>query len=234
MTRRVVCLHPATPVEEAARLMIRHRISGLPVVDGNDTLVGMVTESDLLHRPETGSYKHDRNWLSLLITPDEFIQACAAGATRAVGEIMTPAVYSVGPNAALATIVDLMAEHRIKRVPVVQSGKVAGIISRADLLKAISHMAQKPAQISDPQIRDALLAEIDRRSWASATCIDADVRKGVVTLRGIVFDGQEREALHALAGTVAGVRGVEDQLIWIDAAALPGGVSPESFAPGGI
>ena len=219
MTRRVVCVHPATPVEDAVRLMIRHRVGGLPVVDGNDVLVGIVTESDLLHRFEAGADKHDRNWLALLISPRQLAQDFRQAEAQAVSEIMTTDVATVGPEAALAVIVDVMEQRQVKRVAVVANGKLNGIVSRADLLKAISRIAHKPVQVSDEQIRDALLAQVDRRAWASATCIDADVRKGIVTLRGIVFNGQERAALHALAGNLAGVRGIEDQLIWVDPAA---------------
>ena len=132
---------------------------------------------------------------------------------------MTTDVATVGPEAALAAIVDVMEQRGVKRVAVVANGKLSGIVSRADLLKAISRIAHKPVAMSDEQIRDTLLAQVDRQAWASATCIDADVRKGVVTLRGIVFDSLERDALLALAANLAGVRGIEDQLIWIDAAA---------------
>ncbi len=142
---------------------------------------------------------------------------------RAVGEIMTPAIYAVGPNAPLASVVDLMQEHHVKRVPVVANGKVTGIISRADLLKAISQVSLIATQPSDEHIRSLLLAQFDRQEWAAATCIDAEVCKGIVTLRGIVFDGIDRAALRVMATNVTGVRGVEDKLIWIDDASLPGG-----------
>ena len=135
MVRAVVTTSPETTVEELARLMINLRISGVPVMDKNGTLVGMVTEGDLLLRVETGTERHRPRWSEPFSSNSRLAAEYVKSHAKRVAEIMTQEVCSVGELATLGEITDLLETKHIKRVPVVLDGKIVGIVSRADLLR---------------------------------------------------------------------------------------------------
>src|SRR4051794_17706466 len=131
MTHPVITVTPETTVGEAAELMLKHRISGLPVVDAASAVVGMVTEGDLLRRAETGTERWRARWLEFLIAPGRLASEYAHANGRQVGEVMTDTVLSVGPDDPVTDLIELMERRRIKRVPVIDRGRLVGIISRA-------------------------------------------------------------------------------------------------------
>src|SRR5690242_9082189 len=114
MTRPVISVTRETSITEAARLMLDHRVSGLPVVDEH-AVVGMVTEGDLLRRAETGTERKHARWLELLISPGRLARDYTSANARKVGEVMSPAVVAVAPGDSVEHIVRLMERHRIKR-----------------------------------------------------------------------------------------------------------------------
>jgi CBS domain-containing protein len=216
MTRKVISVKADDAVLLAARLMLQNRISGLPVLDETGNLVGMVTEGDFLRRGEIGTQRHRPKWLEFLIGPGrlagEYVRACG----RKVGEIMTPEPYTITEDAMLETVVELMEKHRIKRLPVVRNDRVVGIVSRANLLRALASLArQVPAPaLSDTAIRDQILAACDKQPWA--TDINVVVTDGIVELRGAIFDYRERDAFVIAAENVPGVKAVHDHLVWVE------------------
>ena len=216
MTRKVISVKADDAVLLAARLMLQNRISGLPVLDEPGNLVGMVTEGDFLRRGEIGTQRHRPKWLEFLIGPgrlaSEYVRACG----RKVGEIMTPGPYTITEEATLETVVELMEKHRIKRLPVVRDGRVVGIVSRANLLRALASLArQVPASaLSDTAIRDQILAACDKQPWA--TDVNVVVTDGVVELWGTIFDYRERDAFVVAAENVPGVKTVHDHLVWVE------------------
>ena len=129
MTPNVVTIAPEASILEALRLMLQHRISGLPVVDKNGTLAGIVTEGDFLRRGELGTQRHRARWLEFLIGPGrlatEYVRACG----RKVDEIMTTDLHTVTEETPLEEIVQLMEKHRIKRLPVVRGRQIVGIVA---------------------------------------------------------------------------------------------------------
>jgi CBS domain-containing protein len=107
-----------------------------------------------------------------------------------------------------------METKRIKRVPVVHEGKLVGIVSRADLLKALASYAANAAdEKSDRSIRDRLLAELRNQTWSHLNEADIVVANGVVHFWAVVGSNEERRALRVAAENIPGVRGVEDHTI---------------------
>lgn len=218
MTRRVVSVHPDAKVAQVARLMLQHHISGLPVVNSKGKLVGMVTEGDLLRRAEIGTERHRPSWLEFLIGPGRAAEDYVHAHTRRVEEVMSSGVISVTPGTALDEIVALMERRRIKRLPVIDGEHLVGIVSRADLLRAFAKTLAKPLSpyASDEGIKEKILARIDQEPWAPRATITIGVVDGIVEIRGVVTDERERAALRVLAENVPGVKGIRDELVWVE------------------
>jgi CBS domain-containing protein len=219
MTSPVVTVEPDVAVLQAVRIMLQRRMSGLPVVDKEGGLVGIITEGDFLRRAETGTQRRRPRWLEFLVGPGRLAQEYAHSHGRKVSEIMTPDPITVEEDAPLDDVVKLMEKRQIKRVPVVRGNNVIGIVSRANLLHALASVARetKPAERDDEAIRVLLLAELAKEPWAPVTLINPVVRDGVVELWGTITDEQQRPALVIAAENVPGVKAVHDRLAWVDA-----------------
>lgn len=218
MTRPVISATPETSIEEAARLMLDHRISGLPVVEAG-AVVGMLTEGDLLRRAETGTERRHARWVELLISPGRLARDYTNANARKVGEVMSPAVVTVAPEDSIEQIVSQMEQHRIKRVPVVDNGKLVGIVSRANLVRALIRTLSNSTpqgQMSDEEIRDRIVAEISRQPWGPRASVTVRVNDGAVEFYGAITDERERTALQVLAESTPGVKSVRDQLVWVE------------------
>jgi len=205
---------PDTTIAEAAQLMLEHHISGMPVVDAEGKRIGMVTERDLLRRSEIGTEQEHRHWMELVISAgtlaDEYVRAHA----RKVADVMSREVVTVAPDADLAEVVRLMEEHGYRRLPVVRDGKVTGIVSRANFLRALVRRADPAPAITvdDLGIRNHIVDEIHRHGWVPSASIDVTVRAGVVELKGAVIDSRIKDALRVAAENTPGVKSVEDHV----------------------
>ena len=212
MTRNVLVVTPSTAVEEIARLLVTNRVSAVPVVDDNKTILGIVSEGDLLRRPETGSGRRRSWWLELLSDTPTLASDYVKSHGRRARDVMTPRVISVTEDTELGDIADLLETRQIKRVPVAREGKLVGIVSRADIIRALAQR-QAPAptgSIDDNSIREALMAKLDAEPWAEATFINVVVKDGVVTFNGLVSSRAQSAALRVLAEGVPGVKLVEE------------------------
>jgi CBS domain-containing protein len=218
MTSPVLSVVPDSPILEAIRIMLQRHISGLPVVDKDQRLVGMLTEGDLLRRTETGTERRRPRWLEFLIGPGRLAAEYSQSHGRRVHEVMTGAPISIPEDAPLDEIVRRMEKQRIKRLPVVRDDKVVGIVSRANLIHALAGVARniKPAARSDQEIRERLLSELAQQSWAPAALMNVIVKDGIVELWGAVTDEQERQAIVVAAENVPGVKEVRDHMVWVD------------------
>lgn len=216
MTRRVISVPPEATIVDAARLMLKNHISGLPVINDKGELVGIISEGDFLRRPETGTERKRSAWLAAFFGPDKFAEAYVHSHGIKVHEVMAPKPVTVGEDTPLDQVVHLMETHDIKRLPVLRSGKVVGIVSRANLMRALAshHRAVPDASTSDVAIRDRILGEIDMESWSAGVFVDVAVRNGVVELWGTIADAAQRQALTVLAEAVPGVKRVETHLTW--------------------
>jgi CBS domain-containing protein len=218
MTPTVITIRSDDTVAEAARRMLRHGVSGLPVVDAEGNLVGIITEGDFLRRSETGTERRRPRWLELLLGPGRLAEDYVRSHARKLGEVMTEELHTIGEDTSVEEIVQLMEQHRIKRLPVVRGSRCVGIVSRANLIQALAGLAgeSRAAGGDDAAIRARVLAELEGQPWAAPACLNITVRKGVVHLWGTIFDERERQALRVAAENAPGVTGVEDHLVWIE------------------
>lgn len=217
MTRKVVTIAPDASIHDAAKLMIDHHVSGLPVVDDAGKLIGIITERDFLRRQELGTEVKRPRWLEFLRGPGRQAVDFVREAGRKVHEIMTPNVYSVIPDAELGDIVDIMERHRIKRVPVVQGDQLVGIVSRHNFVAAIADITRNTAEIgsSDALVRRRVLSVLRSREWVPAG-LDVRVKDGVVDIIGFITDENVRQAIVVATENVAGVAEVREHLCWVD------------------
>jgi CBS domain-containing protein len=214
MTRKVISVSPGAKVSEAIKLMLKHRISGLPVIDGKGRVVGILSEGDLLRRPEIGAEPRRSRWLDALLGPGEAAEAYVRSHGQRVKDVMTRAPLTVKETTPLHEVASLMERRRVKRLPVVRAGKLVGIISRANLLRALASLNRElpKSQRTDTAIRNRILRDIGKQDWAYAADVDVVVRSGVVDIWGRISDPAQRDALRVLAESTPGVKRIEDHL----------------------
>jgi CBS domain-containing protein len=217
MTAPAITVSPKTPVAEAAKIMLDHRISGLPVVDDEGNLIGIVSEGDFLRRGELRT-ERKRSWLlDFFTSPGKIADEYVRSHGRSVDEVMTSDVHTILPGSMINEAVDVMEKYGIKRLPVVVKGKVVGIVCRSDLLQAlIRFLPNMAAPAKDQDIEEAIVAELSQQSWSRNGFINVKVINGVVELSGSIFDERERLAAKVAAENVPGVKQVSDQITWID------------------
>ena len=226
MTIDVITVSPDTTVQDLAKLLAERGISGTPVVDAGGQLVGIVSEGDLLHRAEIGTAHRHRErrrswWLDHFAS--EAAREYVKSHGRTVGDIMTPNVVTVSEDTDLAEVAALLEARRIKRVPVTRDGRMVGIISRANLVRALGATKGAPpreGEADDRTIRAQLLNELGREEWARIWPEDVIVRDAVVHFWLTSDEPEEkRQALRVAAETIPGVRGVEEH--FLPASTLP-------------
>lgn len=218
MQHELITATAETTIDDAVRLMVTHHISGLPVVDAAGALLGILSEGDLLRRTELGTEAKVPAWIGWLAGQGRAAREYVRGHARKVGEIMTAPAISVTPQTELAEVVALMESRRIKRVPVVEDGRLVGILTRCDLMRALESLLPKADRrpIADAKLRLQLLALLRDQKWAPRGSIDVKVVDGVVELLGVITDERTRQAMQVLAENTPGVRGVINNLIWIE------------------
>ena len=216
MTRNVISVTADETVLEAAGTMLQNRISGLPVVDADGNLIGMVTEGDFLRRGEIGTERRRPKWLEFLVGPGRLAEEYVHASGRKVEAVMTVNPVTVTEYDLLETVVELMERRRIKQLPVLCDGKVVGIVSRANLMHALVSLARNAQAPTgdDSAARDRVLAAFGKQPWAPQ--INVVVKNGVAELWGTIMDERERRACVVTAENVAGVNEVHDHLVWVE------------------
>jgi len=213
MVKDVVTTGPEASVQELATLMLERRISGLPVVDGGGRLLGIVSEGDLIRRPEIDTDRVKLGWLRLLLSDEARARDFVKSHGRKAREVMTQPAISVATDAPLAEVVRLMARHRIKRLPVVDKGRLVGLVTRTDLLRAVAaRQAVAPADVKDEELRARIDAMLREEDWAASAVVYVQVEKGVAQLWGTVESQEQREALILAVRGVPGVKDVQPHL----------------------
>lgn len=212
MTHPVLSVAPQAPLREVAALMLQRRISGVPVVDSAGGVVGVVSEGDFLRRPEIETDAPGSRWLRFLASPEEQARDYIKTHGLTAADVMSAPAVTVRPDAPLATVARLMSARGVKRLPVVEDGKLVGIVTRADLLRAVYEHPVPERGASDEEIRAAIAAILERNDWAPGALVDVRVTQGRVELRGAVDSQAQRDALLVAVRGVPGVRGVDARL----------------------
>ena len=215
MTTNVITVDENASIQSAAKLMVEHGISAVPVVNRDKRVIGMVSEGDLLHRAETGTELRRSWWLELASSTNKLAGEYIKSHSGKVKDVMTRDVLSVTEETPVADIAVLLETNRIKRVPVLRDGKLVGIVSRANLVRALAMTISKVAngaEAYDRSIRDKLLAELKAQKWAEVSPANVTVKDGVVHLWSSYLSEQEKRALVVAAENIPGVRRVEDHM----------------------
>jgi CBS-domain-containing membrane protein len=215
MVSKVIAVGPNTTVREIADILLTNRISAVPVIDELGALVGIVSEGDLIHRVEAGTERRDSWWLSLIADKGKLAHDFLKSHAVKAADVMTKRVITADPALPLGEVAALLEKHRIKRVPIVERGKLVGIVSRANLLQALVVLRKDipvDSPVEDPVLRGRVESELRSKLPASASQINVIVRDSAVELWGCVDTRDEKDALRVAAELTPGVRTVADHI----------------------
>jgi CBS-domain-containing membrane protein len=214
MTSPFVTVGPDATVQEIATLLIERRVSGVPVLDQGERVVGIVSEGDLLRRVEHADERHRSWWLRLLSDPATDAAEYVKTHGRRAADVMTRDVVTVGVDTPLHEIAALLEERRIKRVPVVQDGRLVGIVSRANLLHGLAAwpVAAPAPTIDDQAIRATILTTLRVEVGGMTKFVNVVVSQGVVDLWGATDSSEVKRAIRVAAENAPGVREVRDRV----------------------
>jgi len=217
MTRNVIAVTPHTSIEEAAEIMLRTHISGLPVLDDAGKLVGIVSESDFLRRSEIGTGRKRPAWTQFLIGPGRAATDFVHERGRKIEDVMTENPITVSEEAPLEDLVRLMEKKGIKRLPVMSGNTLTGIVTRSNLLQAVASMAHEipDPTADDDHIRNRIGRIVNATDWRPIG-FEVTVRNGIVHLHGMITTDKARQATIVAAENVAGVKQVHDHLCFVD------------------
>jgi CBS domain-containing protein len=211
MTANVVSVSPEHSVRHAARIMLDHRISGLPVIDDDGRVVGILTEGDLMRRSELGVQALapvDRQ----SGTEESNAGAYVKSHSWKVADVMTSDPVKVDEETPLPRIAALMVERGIKRVPVMRGEHLVGIVSRAELLRVVITARSDATAPGDDAIRRSILTRLREDAGINVDELDLTVADGLVHVSGAVSSQSERDAVRVVSEGVRGVKGVFDHL----------------------
>ncbi len=213
MTTEVAAVEPGTSLAEAAGWMVRHSVSGLPVLDPEGKLIGILTEGDLLHRPELGTCGRQAGWMRGMLRAETLAAEYAHTHGRHVGDVMTRNPTFVRPDLPLAKAAELMRQKQVKRLPVVRDDSLVGMLCRFDILRALAaRLEESCEEATDSEILDGIQAALAQEPWAPRDGLRFTVRDGRVRIEGRVGSEQEARAVAILVRNTRGVMEVEDGL----------------------
>lgn len=212
MTTPVLTVAEDTPVTAAAKLLLEHHISAVPVVTADDEIIGIVSEGDFMRRAEGDDLQHRSWWLRLISDPSLDASDYVKTHSRLVRDVMTKDVITANEDMSIPELAHLLEAERIKRAPVIRGDKLVGIVSRADILRSLTARrkgATATTSATDEDIRAKVLEEIKQAAWSPTYGVSVFVEDGVVQLWGIVDTQKQRDAMRVLAQNVSGVKDVE-------------------------
>jgi CBS domain-containing protein len=213
MVTNVITVGPDAQVQDVARILLANRISAVPVVDSAGKLLGIISEGDLLRRPETGTERRRSWWLESLTATETLAAEFVRSHSRRVTDVMTRKVVSAKPDTPLGEIAALLEKNRIKRVPIVDGGKVVGIVSRANIVQALASEGRSPATTpDDATLRNKVIAQLKATPRVSPSLLNVIVHGGTVELWGTVDSEAEKDAVRVATEVTPGVREVNDNL----------------------
>ena len=215
MVTNVITVGPDACLQDVAHLFLTNRISAAPVIGTDGKILGIVSEGDLMRRAEAGTGRRRSWWLSLLTGREVLAAEYIKEHSRKVADVMTREVITAAPQTSLRDIANILEKNGIKRVPIVDGGKIIGIVSRANLLQALASLRNQieGGEPDDARIREGIVERLKAEPWSRPSLINVIVQEGTVELWGIVDSPVERKAVRVAAEVTPGVRAVNDNLI---------------------
>ena len=215
MVTNVITVGLDACLQDVAHLLLTNRISAVPVVDSNGKVVGIVSEGDLMRRAEAGTGRRRSWWLSLLTGKEGLAAQYVKEHSREVADVMTRDVITATPDTPLQDIANILEKNSIKRVPIIEDGKMVGLVSRANLLQALASLRKQieGGTPNDTKIRETVVQRLNAEPWLRSSLINVIVQDGTVELWGIVDSPTEKKAVRVAAEETPGVRAVNDNLI---------------------
>jgi CBS domain-containing protein len=214
MTENVISVSEESPIHEVVGLLLKYRISAVPVINGERKVVGIISEGDLL-RPEGTSRAATQRpwWLEAVSAGQQVSYEKARG--RIAGAVMTRNVVTVNEDTPLNEIAGLLERHHIKRVPVLREGRLAGVVSRANLLHGLANTIidhHEPSAAQDRQLRNELVRILLSKRELDGAIVNVTVTDGNVRLWGVVENADEAAMAENAAKVLPGVKSVENNL----------------------
>jgi CBS domain-containing protein len=225
MSRNLVTVMPGHGIRHAARIMLEHRISGLPVVDAGE-LVGMLTEGDLLRRAEFGQPRPSSPSWSGANSPEGVARDFVKSHSWKVADVMSRSPATTTEDASLANVAAIMAARSIKRLPVMRDGVLVGLVSRADLLQVIASAPGEHIAAGDEALATSIRARFGQLESMLAEIPTVLVSNGVANLWGSVRSEAERDAIRVVVESVPGLKGIDDHMSLFLASAREASAAP--------
>ena len=219
MTKTVATVRQDTSIQEIAALMVEKHISGIPVLDDSGKVLGMVSQSDLLHRAEVGTERKHKWWFRILADNKDMAREYAKAHGLRAGDVMTRYVISVKADAELSDVAEILDNNRIKRAPVIEGDRLVGIITRGDLVRALSlsQLAKgaSKTKVENGALHKSLQQRIRSQPWLGAdqSHINLAIKDGVVELWGFIETEDQHKALRVLVEETEGVTSIVDKMM---------------------
>jgi CBS domain-containing protein len=216
MVTNVITVGPDARIEDVAGVLLTNRISAVPVVDREGGMIGIISEGDLMRRPETGTERPRSWWLDALTDTRKLASEFVRSHSHRVSDVMTRHVVTAKPDTPLGEIAALLEKNRIKRVPIVEDGKIVGIVSRANLLQGLASLkgaVSSKTAADDTTLRDRVIASLKAAPRTRPSLFNVTVHDGIVELWGIVDSNAEKNEARVAAEATPGVRTVNDNLV---------------------
>jgi CBS domain-containing protein len=214
MTSHVITVGPELDLKAVANTLVANGISAVPVVAIDGSIVGIISEGDLMRRAVSAERKRSW-WLETFSSAEQLMAEFVKAHGRNAKDVMTRQVISVDPDTSLQEIANLLEKHGIKRVPVVKDGRLVGIVSRANLVQALATrgLAFVDVTEADEVLRKVVVSNLRKLPWTAALeMVDVIVDRGVVNLWGVVRNEEEKSAVRVTAEETPGVQAVNDHL----------------------
>jgi CBS domain-containing protein len=215
MVSTVITVGVDANIGEVAAILLNNHISAAPVIDEKGELVGIVSEGDLMRRPEIGTTKRHSWWLELISNKWASATEYIKSHSRKVADVMTRDLITAKPDTPLGDIAGLLERNQIKRVPIVEGGKLVGIVSRANILQALASATTKLPSLmtaDDSELRTKVVSRMASEPWRP-TMLTVTVQDGTVDLWGLVHSVEQKKAAQLAAETTPGVRAVVNNII---------------------
>jgi len=215
MVSHVITVGPELDVKAVANTLVANGISAVPVVAMDGSIVGIISEGDLMRRAVSGAERKRSWWLETFSSAEQLMAEFVKAHGRKAKDVMTRRVISVDPDTSLQEIANLLEKHGIKRVPVLKDGRLVGIVSRANLVQALASRGLGFVDVTeaDEVLRKIIVLNLRKLPWtATMATVDVVVDRGVVNLWGVVRNEEEKNAIRVATEETPGVQAVNDHL----------------------